>query len=170
METIRITEEHWEPMRDLRLEMLADTPIAYVETLEEAQQLDEQEWRFRARRCAEPNSIGLAAVGEDGTWVGTMSAYLNDEGVAFLVGVYVSPGARGTGVADRLLDEIEDWLVDDTSTHVLTLEVHENNDRAQAFYRRRGYLPTGETVPYPLNHNQSEIVMVKVLTSRNQDA
>ncbi|RIJ76727.1 GNAT family N-acetyltransferase [Nakamurella silvestris] len=165
-----INEQHWQYLRDLRWEMLADTPIAYVESLADAKALPESEWRFRARRCAEPNSVGLAAVDENGRWIGTMSAYISDQGQVFLVGVYVTPSARGSGVADLLLDGIEAWVIANASSRVLTLGVHESNDRAQAFYRRRGYLPTGETEPYKLDPRQSEILMVRVLVAGTDDA
>lgn len=164
MKTIHIQEQHWPLVRELRLEMLADTPLAYVETLQTAEAAPDEEWKFRARRCSEPQSIGLAAVDDSGRWVGTMSAFVADDGRPLLVGVYVSPPVRGTGVADLLLDQIEAWATAVGGT-ALTLEVHESNTRAQAFYVKRGYVATGDTVPYPLDPTQRELVMVRDLAA-----
>lgn len=46
----RVAEDDWALLRTVRLEMLADTPSAYLETVADAEARTEQEWRFRARR------------------------------------------------------------------------------------------------------------------------
>lgn len=109
----RITEADWAEVRALRLEMLADTPHAYLETLAHAEAHGEAEWRMRAARNDVAGAIGLAAVapaageaghGAAGRWVGTMAAYLpQDAPGAMLVGVYVAPAWRGAaqGTAAR---------------------------------------------------------------------
>jgi ribosomal protein S18 acetylase RimI-like enzyme len=162
----RTVEDDWPQVRGLRLEMIRDTPTAYVETLKEARGLPPGEWRFRARRGSYANSITLAAITEGGLWVGTMGAYLSAEGrEATLVGVYVSPGHRGrrAGVADALLTGIEDWAR--LRGPALGLQVHEDNHRAQAFYERRGYSRTGVATPYPRDPRRSELSMAKTFTS-----
>ena len=73
-----------------------------------------------------------------------------------LVGVYVAPDGRGraSGVADVLLDAIEDWATGRGST--LSLHVHEDNARAIAFYERRGFTFTGRSAPYDLAPSRLE--------------
>jgi ribosomal protein S18 acetylase RimI-like enzyme len=153
-------------LRDLRLEMLADTPEAYVETLENARAADEAEWRFRARRASSVGNVGVVAVdrGAD-LFVGTMSAYADaDRGRTWLVAVYVAPDYRGRehGVADAMLDAVERWATERGDAE-LSLEVHEDNARAQAFYRRRGYRFTGGSRPYDLDETQAELEMSRAL-------
>ncbi|WP_111766849.1 GNAT family N-acetyltransferase [Nakamurella deserti] len=166
MGTVRIvgiTEQDWRQMRDLRLQALADTPFAYLETFVHAVQQTEQDWRQRARRCAEPGQVGFAAI--DGTrWVATMRAVIED-GTATLLSVFVAPSHRGrpAGVADALLDAIETWVSAEGLTE-LFLDVHADNARAQALYRRRGYAFTGRRKPYPLNPAQQELEMRRDLT------
>ncbi|MBD8728847.1 GNAT family N-acetyltransferase [Frigoribacterium sp. CFBP 13707] len=146
------TADDWREVRDLRLEMLADTPRAFGETLAAAQPLDEQAWRLRAARGTSATGVFLAAVDEaDGRWLGTMGGYLPEPGHPVLVGVYVTPTSRGAaaGVADALLDGVVEWARGHGDA--LFLQVHEANDRAIAFYRRRGFAPTGATSPYPLD-------------------
>jgi GNAT superfamily N-acetyltransferase len=160
--TIRTTvEADWERVRALRLEMLRDTPIAYLETVETALARSEEEWRARAARGDTGSVRSLVAVLDD-RWVGTMTGLASTAGLGpLLVGVYVAPVARGTGVADALLDGVERWAARHGST--LTLHVHEDNARARAFYARRGFVETGATIPYPLDPSAREVEMRETL-------
>lgn len=158
-------EADWSKLRDLRLEMLADTPIAFEERLETAERRSESEWRMRASRGSTVGSMTLAAELSDGRWVGTMGAYVPPGGtLPYLVAVYVAPSHRGrdAGVADALLAAIEEWSRQRADT--LVLEVHESNDRARAYYARHGFTETGRTRPYPFDTSRSELEMVKRLT------
>jgi GNAT superfamily N-acetyltransferase len=185
----RTTEADWAEARDLRLEMVQDTPMAFGETIETALAVPESDWRMRAARGSAASSLGLAAI-VDGRWVGTMGAYIpKPDGGALLVGVYVSPDFRGSaygrsgdggsdhgapdidgettvvapgpGVADALLSGIEEWARERGDT--LTLHVHADNTRARAFYARRGFVETGVTFPYVLAPEEVELEMTKQL-------
>jgi ribosomal protein S18 acetylase RimI-like enzyme len=155
---VGITEQDWRQVRDLRLQALADTPYAYLETFVYAVSQTEDDWRERARRSEGPEQVGFAAVDGD-RWVGTMRAVFQD-GRPVLQSVFVTPSHRGrsTGVADALLDAVESW-VRDRGFAELYLDVHVDNARAQALYRRRGYTFTGVRKPYPLNPAQDELEM-----------
>ncbi|MFL6101212.1 MAG: GNAT family N-acetyltransferase [Actinomycetales bacterium] len=165
---VPMAEEDWQRQRELRLEMLADSPTAYVEALADAQAADEAEWRFRARRAAFPGSIGVIAVDRDeDRFVGTMSAYTDVErGRTWVVAVYVAPDYRGRdlGVADAMLDAVDEWAVAQGKAE-LYLEVHEDNGRAQAFYARRGFELTASTRPYDLDPSQRELEMRRALST-----
>lgn len=155
-----MAEADWERLRELRLEMLADTPIAYLETLETARGHGERHWRRSA--AGRPSGVKLAAETPAGRWVGTMAGVLA-EGVPTLVAVYVSPDFRGrrTGVTDALLDAVEAWAREHGDQ--LRLEVNEFNPRAIAAYESRGFVRTGRTLPYPLEPPSLELEMVKSL-------
>lgn len=156
--TIRpTTADDWESVRELRLEALADTPLAFGEHLADGLAADEANWRARASRGTNPHSAYLAAI-DDGRWVGTMGGFVSPAG-PMLVGVFVSPSHRGTSVAADLLAGIEDWAR--TENDFILLHVHEQNPRARAFYLRSGYTETGVTTPYVLDASQTEIEMVK---------
>ncbi len=163
--TIRRTSEaDWREVRDLRLEMLRDTPDAYAETLRDALQHDEAEWRMRALRGLAEHGISVVAIADDGRWVGAMAGFVPDSTTGpLLVGVYVAPEVRGraVGLTDALLATVESWAHTEGAT--LTLHVHERNHRAQRAYERRGYEATGVTVPYTLDSTANEIEMVKRL-------
>jgi ribosomal protein S18 acetylase RimI-like enzyme len=173
-------EEEWPKLRALRLEALADTPIAFGETLATAEAAPDAHWRSRAR-TGNGRSIRLFAVTNDGRWVGTMGGMIDTENAAAmdgapvgsptasrielptLVGVYVSPDFRGreAGVTDALLDAVEEWAV--TVGTTLSLRVHESNIRAQALYSRRGFAPTGRRFEYRLAPGGLELEMRKTL-------
>jgi len=153
----------WREVRDLRLEMIRDSPNAYMETLEEALGRDEAEWRMRGRRGSAEHGIAVAAIEDSGRWIGTMAGYVDPTVGALLVGVYVAPDYRGrdAGVTDALLAAIEDWAR--TEGDRLTLHVHEQNTRAIAAYGHRGFSTTGQTIPYNLDPTTNELEMVKAL-------
>lgn len=155
-----VEERDWVRLRALRLEMLADTPIAYLETRETAETHPVSHWQRHAR--GRPNSIKLVAELADGRWVGTMTGIVA-EGTPTLVAVYVAPDVRGAaaGVTDALLRGIERWAAQHGDQ--LRLEVNELNGRAVEAYRRRGFVPTGRTTPYPLDPPSLELEMVKAL-------
>jgi GNAT superfamily N-acetyltransferase len=163
----RTREEDWEAYRRLRLEMLADTPLAFGETLANAQSWSEAEWRMRAARGEASDQILVAAIDTSaGRWVGTMGGFVAsgpDVAGPLLVGVYVSPVYRGRelGVASAMLAQVEAWAA--TVDRMLYLHVHEDNPRATAFYLRNGYRLTGKAERYALNPHQRELEMVKVL-------
>lgn len=161
-----IVESDWREYRDIRLKMLAEIPLAFGETLQTAERRGERAWRDRAAGSATGTAIRLVAIDHaTGEWAGTMGGFLSpDDGSrAVLVGVYVSPGYRGSepGVTDALLAGIENWAHRFGDT--LLLHVHEKNARARAAYEKRGFVLTGVTLPYVLDMSSIEVEMVKEL-------
>jgi ribosomal protein S18 acetylase RimI-like enzyme len=66
---------------------------------------------------------------------------------AVLNEIYVRPGARGTGVADDLMDAALAVARDqDLPLDRMVLDVDRENERAQAFYDRYGFEHWGEMV------------------------
>jgi GNAT superfamily N-acetyltransferase len=157
-----IVEGDWREYRALRIEMIADTPMAFGESLEQVSARDERDWRDRAGTNSE-TSIRLAAITDEGTWIGSMGAYVDRVEGLTLVGVYVAPRYRGdrAGVTSALFDAVEDWARERTER--IRLDVHESNSRARAAYAKRGYVETGSTVPYPLDPTHTELEMIKRL-------
>lgn len=63
--------------------------------------------------------------------------------------LYLLKPYYGTGLAHLLMDAYEDVAVAG-GADTLWLGVWEHNHRAQAFYRKRGFLPTGHSHPFPI--------------------
>lgn len=160
----RTTEADWRRLRELRLELVADEPLAYHQTLADARRTPEGEWRKRAARGSSERSATFAAVAPDGHWLGSMTAFVpRDSHTAELVAVFVRAPYRGRrhGVTDALLQAVERWAARRGS--VLALEVNETNIRARRAYRSRGFTETGARSPHPLAPHLDEIEMVKPL-------
>ena len=165
-DVVAITEADWSQLRAIRLEMLVDAPIAFIERLDTAEAQTAAQWRERAARSQAPHHCGFAAVERStGRWIGSMRAARVDDGRTSLIGVYVTPAFRGRqcGVTDALLDRVEAWARAD-GVDRFYLQVHGENPRARAFYRRRGYVETGVVAPHPLDPAHSEIEMVRTLS------
>ncbi|WP_042393714.1 GNAT family N-acetyltransferase [Streptacidiphilus carbonis] len=159
-----VRPEDAEQVRSMRLAMLQDTPMAYLETYEQAVACTAAEWTERAGRGTRPGSTSYSAVERaTGAWVGGMNGYVPEDSpdTAWLVGVWVHPDHRGgrLGVTDALLDAVTGWARDSSGASRLLLEVHESNARAIAYYERRGFVRTGRTVPYPLDPSAQEYEM-----------
>ncbi|MER7951074.1 GNAT family N-acetyltransferase [Streptomyces sp. NPDC096079] len=164
--TIRADE--WERTREIRLAALRDpiAHLAFLDTYESAVERPDAFWKERAEGASETGDgrvRQLVAEAPDGSWAGTISLLVerpSDE-VRFgeaakvdqthIVGVYVRPEARGTGVIDALFRAgVEwSWTLPDPAIARVRLYVHEDNARAAAFYRRFGFVATGERVAVP---------------------
>jgi GNAT superfamily N-acetyltransferase len=78
-------------------------------------------------------------------WLGYVRASVSGSPPVFARGptlrvgeLYVVPGARGEGVADELLARATDWG-EERGCERVGLSVNAENDRARAFYDRKGF-------------------------------
>jgi ribosomal protein S18 acetylase RimI-like enzyme len=158
----RVTEEDWPLLREVRIEMLRDSPTAYLETAATALARSETDWRFRARRgSAGSSDFALAAevAQSPPRWAGYLACFVDGPGRAHLVSVYVTPASRGTGLLQRMVDEACRWAGEEARADRVHLYVHEDNARARAAYRRYGFTETGATLPYDLDPTKLEVEM-----------
>jgi ribosomal protein S18 acetylase RimI-like enzyme len=169
----RILGDEWRAVRALRLEATADpdAAIAFLEAHEDVAARSDDFWRERAETAA-TSEIGaqFVAVSEE-RWTGSLTVLIRatgqtdhlgrimDDRRAFVVGVYVRPESRGSGVIDMLLTAGAEWAFG-MGLRRLELDVHRDNARAQGAYRRAGFRPTGETISGPIG---PEIVMARAL-------
>ncbi|MFG3347308.1 GNAT family N-acetyltransferase [Streptomyces sp. NPDC048018] len=164
--TIRADE--WERVREIRLAALRDpvAPIAFLETYESAAAQPDSFWQGRAEGASATGDGGVrqfVAETPDGHWVGTVSVLVERPSAevrfgeaakvdqTHLVGVFVRPEARGAGVIDALFRAAVEWswTLPEPAIRRVRLYVHEDNARAAAFYRRFGFVATGEKVAMP---------------------
>ncbi len=142
----------WPRVKFLRLAALRDpmSRIAFGSTYERELALTNREWQQRARGT----SFVAVDANADAEWIGSVTV-LPETGAEYpvpqthVVGMYVRPDHRGTGVGGRLLlSAIENSWQDPAVTRV-RLWVTEENERAYAFYGRMGFVCTGVTAPHP---------------------
>lgn len=167
-----IRADEWPAVKELRLAALRDpvAHLAFLETYEEAAARPDSFWRERAAGAAEGTSERqqFVAVGADGAWDGSVVVLVEQAGApdvfgnaveqdqGHLVGVFVRPEHRGSGVTDALFDAALAWSWEGGLERV-RLFVHQKNTRAEVFYRRAGFVPTGVTVPAPGDTGEREL-------------
>lgn len=150
-------------VRELRLEMLADAPLAFIQRLDDAQRQPMRHWaELLARFTASEVRVMFVAEADD-RWVGQAGGYLDEAGLAHLVSVYVTPAYRGSGLVGELADRVLGWARAQGCTEI-RLELARENGRAMAVYRRMGFRPTGRSKPHPLYPQDSvEVEMSRPL-------
>lgn len=147
----RVVPDEWQAFREVRLAALADAPGAFLTTLEQAAQYDEQMWRSRA---ADGGTM-LAWRGDRP--VGIVAGFVPDE-VPELVMMWVEPAARGGGVVEALIDSVVAWA-GERAAGELRLWVVDGNARAERAYHRYGFRRTGRSQPVPGRPDETEIEM-----------
>ncbi|GAA3845081.1 GNAT family N-acetyltransferase [Streptomyces phyllanthi] len=172
-----IRAEEWRRVRELRLEALRDpvADLAFFETYAEAAEKPESFWRERAAGAAEGAREQQQFVGETGggEWVGSVTVLAEKAGArdilgsvverdqALVVGVFVRPEYRGGGavVSRALFDAALEWAWRAGADRV-RLFVHERNARAEAFYRKVGFVASGVALPGPAGVGGRELEYV----------
>ncbi|MEP7023975.1 MAG: GNAT family N-acetyltransferase [Actinomycetota bacterium] len=150
----QLEPDDWAALRQIRLEALAGAPYAFSSTLADETGMTQEQWRARITRS--PSFIAW----RDGEPVGLVGGFGRPPAAEpagsepggsgpgaghrdwHLVSMWVSPQARGTGVAEQLVEAVCASARADGAAR-LTLWATEVNARARAFYQRMGFLPTG---------------------------
>jgi GNAT superfamily N-acetyltransferase len=145
--------------------MLADTPIAFGETLAAARARSDSSWVVRTAVDLGSSTSAHWVVEAGERLVGTMGCFADDSGRVHVVAVYLTPAYRGYGLLDRLLAEVAQWARE-RNVITLVLTVAKENARAVHAYVRRGFVPTGHTHPHPLYPEITEMEMTRPVDSR----
>jgi GNAT superfamily N-acetyltransferase len=159
-----ILPEHWPVLKDIRLRALADAPGAFGTTLAEAQAYLDKEWQARAQRFSEmPAATGGIACLDD-VPCGMASAFPSTENThtAGMTAFWVAPEHRGQGVADAMVTFLVNWATGQGFA-VLEADVVEDNHRARAFYRRVGFVDTGQSHSFHGDASKRIILLAKRL-------
>ncbi|MFJ9766395.1 GNAT family N-acetyltransferase [Streptomyces erythrochromogenes] len=163
-----VRTDEWEKVKELRIAGLKDpaAPVAFLETVEQAEGHPDEFWQGRAEGASHGRAARqFVAEGADGRWVGTVSVLVEEGGTVdffdqavestqgHLVGVFVRPEQRGTGLTEALFAAALEWAwgLEQPVLERVRLFVHEDNGRAGAFYRKYGFEATGTVVPVPGN-------------------
>jgi ribosomal protein S18 acetylase RimI-like enzyme len=128
-------------LRALRLEALTDAPEAFGSTYARELARTTADWQ----RWLAP---GVTLILEEaGIPRGLVSGApdRDDPAIVHLLAMWVHPLLRGTGAADALVATLLTWAID-RGAHRVQLMVTSSNQRAQRFYARHGFLPTGHQV------------------------
>jgi len=161
IEICRLSPHDWELWRTLRLAALEEAPHAFGSQLADWRGEGDREERWRSR-LGIPGSYNIRAMLDDQA-VGMASGVPTaDDGVVELISMWVSPTARGRGVGDALLCEVERWG-ESVGAHALRLDIADGNGAAALLYRRNGFSFTGELGDLMADGVRRERVMAKDL-------
>ncbi|MEU8775196.1 GNAT family N-acetyltransferase [Streptomyces sp. NPDC048606] len=158
-----VRAEEWQQVKELRLDALRDpaAPVAFLDTFERASAQPDAHWQERTAGGAEGRGARqFIAEGPDGRWVGSVTVLVEEAGTVdffgdpvergqgHVVGVFVRPEHRGTGLTEALFVAGVEWAwaLEGPSLERVRLFVHEDNARAAAFYRRFGFAASGRVV------------------------
>ena len=156
----RVTPGDAARMRALRLEMLADSPLAFLETVAQAAARPHEDYRRRIVQASAGRALAQFVADPGGRLVGHAGGTVMPEepGVTIVFAVYITPAHRGTGVLAQLVDAVAAWSRE-VGRPELMLEVVVGNDRAVRAYERLGFTDTGVRVPHPVIPALTELQM-----------
>ncbi|OJF84655.1 GNAT family N-acetyltransferase [Nocardia seriolae] len=149
-----LTDADWPLWRRLRLAALAEAPHAFKSSLADWHNGAEQRWRIRFE---DPTTHNVAVL-IDHQPVGMASGVPAEGSVVELRSLWVSPPARGQGVAPMIVAAIETWARSRHAT-TLRLSVLPGNRTAIALYDQLGF----GLVAAVADGSTSELVMQKRL-------
>jgi len=171
-----VRADEWPAVKEIRLASLRDpvAHLAFLDTYENAVARTDGFWQERAAGAAEGVRERQQIVAEEpgGRWVGSVAVLVEEAGAAgamgdvsdvrqgHLVGVYVRPEVRGSGLTERLFAYALRWAWEVAGVERVRLFVDERNGRAEAFYRKFGFVPTGASVPVPGGVDARELEFV----------
>ncbi|MYU25810.1 GNAT family N-acetyltransferase [Streptomyces sp. SID8352] len=167
--------DDWPAVKELRLRALQDpvAHLAFLETYETAEALPDSFWQERAVSSGERATGARQFVAEtpDGTWAGSLTVLMEEAGTTdwagcpvdrrqgHVVGVFVRPEWRGSGLTGALFEAGLEWARSRGAERV-RLIVHEDNPRARRAYRKAGFAPSGRVVPLEGRPGESELEYV----------
>jgi GNAT superfamily N-acetyltransferase len=156
----RVTPADAARMRALRLEMLADSPLAFLETLAQAAARPHEDYRRRIIQASTGRQLAQFVADPGGRLIGHAGGTVLPEepGVTVVFAVYITPARRGSGVLADLVEAVAEWSRT-VGRAELMLEVVVGNDRAVRAYERLGFVDTGLRVPHPVIPALTELQM-----------
>lgn len=156
----RIRPDDGPRWRSLRLRALADTPEAFVETVEQARRRPEAAWQEAAGALSAGCERALFVAERGADWIGVAGGFADEMGRTTVFTVLIEPSARGEGVLESLIAAVAQWSTE-CGRAALALEVGVDNPRAHAAYRRLGFVATGDSRQHPLYPELTEIMMIR---------
>ena len=156
----RVTPADAARMRALRLEMLADSPLAFLETLAQAAARPHEDYRRRIIQASTGRQLAQFVADPGGRLIGHAGGTVLPEepGVTVVFAVYITPARRGSGVLTDLVEAVAEWSRT-VGRAELMLEVVVGNHRAVRAYERLGFVDTGLRVPHPVIPALTELQM-----------
>jgi ribosomal protein S18 acetylase RimI-like enzyme len=159
----RMTEADYEGLREIRLEALRLHPDCFSAELEIEEAFTREQWLMRMASAT--TFGGFTGDALNGIVVFARPTSRKTRHTGELGAMYVRASARGSGLADALIDAVVDHAVNEVEQ--LKLTVNAENARAIKFYQRHGFRTIGK-YPNSLRVNgrsYDELIMFRAVSS-----
>ena len=144
IEIIGSDQVTWQEYRALRLEALRDAPQAFGASYENSVAQPDTFWQTRLADCVAARSNWMLFARADDHLVGMVAAYQDEEAVAEhlarIVAMYVTPSARGNGIAGQLVKALIAILERMPALERIELGVNPQQATALNLYERLGFV------------------------------
>ena len=166
VEVRALEPDEWHRLKAIRLEALAESPLAYTTTLDEALAYPDAVWRERASGRS-GGFDQLTMIGVEGSRTVAMGVALlrtqRRRRIVPIVSVFVSPGHRRSGIGEAVMEGLEAWAARNDADRT-SLWVVDDNDPARLFYESLGYRSTGDRQKISVPPVRWETRLEKLLT------
>ncbi len=140
VEIVRVGEDQWQSVRDVRLRALTESPESFGSSLDRERAFTEQHWRRRLRGT--PTWLAVDDAGEYRGIVSLIQEPGSPVDDRHIVSLWVAAEARRQGIGWALLDAARDQAILD-GARTLSLWVLDGNTAAGDLYVRAGFRRTG---------------------------
>ncbi|MCP4599918.1 MAG: GNAT family N-acetyltransferase [Proteobacteria bacterium] len=165
--TIYLAEtKDWQTIRDVMLEMLADAPHAFGETLAKAKARDVNEWKHMTGQLTNtPDSCVYIATDHQGVCAFVLADTGFPQlppGAVLAARLWVTPRRRGMGLGRKLMDVVSCWAKEQGMDQIY-VGITDTNLDVVKFYEHLGYRDTGRREQLPNDAQRHIIVMSRKL-------
>ena len=130
--------------RELRCQALTETPLLFIESLEDFEQLATD---AIVSRLSSPSRFVLGAFADNGDLLGVIGFRRETAArlahIGYLLELYVAPGARGFRLGQLLVSMLLDEGREIAGVEQLKVQLEASNSRAQALYEAFGFQTWG---------------------------
>lgn len=148
--------DEWDLWCQLRIAALTDAPDAFTARLSEWSSIGLPRWRERFETRTAYNLVAERA----NQPIGLVSGLIVSADECQLRSLWVNPIARGSGAAGLLVESIVEWARQQGAI-ALSLRVIADNTRAIDFYRRHGFVETGDGGGDLVDRSPRELAMTR---------
>jgi ribosomal protein S18 acetylase RimI-like enzyme len=128
--------QDWVSLKTVRLEALLDAPTAFGVSYQAAINYTDERWKELASSEGQPH-FWLAL--DRNKPVGMIGGGVDQTSRFNLIGMWIKPEFRGSGVAEHLVNAVKARAIDKGYRRVM-LGVSPDNLRASRFYRKQGFV------------------------------
>ena len=146
MKIRRVTATDGALIREIRLRALRTDPASFGGTYEREQAYTDSQWNEWASEDASGDDAAtfLALEGSEAVGIVVGARREKEPDVFDVFAMWVAPEARRRGIARRLLETVESWMIS-AGGRTSTLSVTTAAEAARTLYESAGYEPAGWT-------------------------